>query len=267
MQYLNNQVVNPDNARRLNKQFREAKPYPSIVLENFLSQEVANALYEHFPKVDELRKHYKNLNENKSEGSSFDQYHEAFQKVRDELGTPEFISFMETLTGIDGLILPTDHRGSGLHQGTNGSFLDVHVDFSVHPTLHLHRRLNLLIFLNKDWKPEYGGALELWDSKVQNLEAEILPTFNKAAIFECTDVSYHGYSKITVPEDVTRKSMFVYLYTAVGEGVKYHDTIFKARPSEGFTKRTLTDVKETSKNGIKKVLKGLGMKKLFEKYE
>ncbi len=137
----------------------------------------------------------------------------------------------------------------------------------MHPILNLHRRLNLLIFLNKDWKREYGGYLELWDPKVKNLEAEIMPGFNKAAIFECNEVSYHGYSTITVPEDVTRKSMFVYMYTPVGPGVKYHDTIFKARPSEGFAKRAMTDLKETSKNGVKKVLKGLGMKKLFEKYE
>lgn len=267
MQYINDQVVNPDNARELYRQFREARPYPHIVIENFLKEDVANAMYENFPKVDELRKHYKNLNENKSEGSSFEKYHEAFNNVRHELGSPDFITYMETLTGIDGLILPEDHRGSGLHQGTNGSFLDVHVDFSVHPTLNLHRRLNLLIFLNKDWKPEYGGALELWDPKVKNLEAEILPTFNRAAIFECNDVSYHGYSKITVPEEVTRKSMFVYMYTTVGEGVKYHDTIFKARPSEGFAKRVITDLKEASKNGVKKTLKTLGMKKLFDKYE
>lgn len=267
MEYINAQQVNLHQAKAWHEEFRKARPYPYIVIDDFLKPEVALSMYEQFPKVDELRKHYKNLNEKKSEGSSFDQYHPAFNQVRHELATPEFLTFMEQLTGINDLILPDDHRGSGLHQGTDGSFLDVHVDFSVHPILNLHRRLNLLIFLNKDWKPEYGGALELWDAKVKNLEAEILPGFNKAVIFECNEVSFHGYNKISVPEGETRKSMFVYLYTPVGPNVKYHDTIFKARPSEGLAKRAVTDLKETSKNGVKKVLKTLGMKKLFEKYE
>ncbi len=267
MEYINDQQVNLQQAEAWHSDFRSARPYPYIVIDNFLKPEVAEAMYDNFPKVDELRKHYKNLNEKKSEGSSFDQYHPDFNHVRQELGSQAFLTFMEKLTGIEGLILPDDHRGSGLHQGTDGSYLDVHVDFSVHPILNLHRRLNLLIFLNKNWKPEYGGALELWDPKVKNLEAEIMPGFNKAVIFECSDVSYHGYDKISIPEGETRKSMFVYLYTPVGPHVKYHDTIFKARPSEGLAKRAITDIKETGKNGVKKVLKTLGMKKLFEKYE
>ena len=267
MQYINSAVINDQKLAEYKTLWNAAEPYPHVIIENFLEEDVANQLYEHFPKIEELRKHYKNLNESKSEGSSFDQYHESFEKVRLELGSPEFLQWVEKLTGLENLILPDDHRGSGLHQGPNGSYLDVHVDFSVHPILNIHRRLNVLLFLNKHWKEEYGGHLELWDEKVKKCYHKILPSFNRCVISVTDSKSFHGYSKINVPEGETRKSMFTYLYTPMEEGVKYHDTIFKARPSESTAKKVSTFIKENSKNGIKKVLKTLGMKKIFEKYE
>ncbi|MEX1002196.1 MAG: 2OG-Fe(II) oxygenase [Crocinitomicaceae bacterium] len=247
--------------------FRNAPGYPHIVIDNFLKEDVANTLYENFPSSQEMRKSYKNLNENKSEGSGFDQYHPLFTRLREELGTDQFKAAFSKLTGIDNLILPNDHRGTGVHQGFDGSYLDVHVDFSIHPTLKLHRRLNLLIFLNKNWKEEYGGHCEFWDADVKNLVGQALPSFNRAVIFECSRISYHGYSKINIPEDESRKSFYTYFYTEVEEGVKYHDTIFKARPNEGTAKKIKTDVKEKSKNFVKRALYKLNLKRLFNKFE
>jgi len=216
-----------------------------------------------------MRRHYKGLNEQKSEGSNFELYHESFRTLRSELGKPEFIKFLEKLTGIEGLTLPEDMRGAGVHQGTNGSFLDIHVDFSVHPVLNIQRRLNFLVFLNKDWKESYGGKLELWDKDVKNCVQAYLPSFNRCVIFATSDISYHGYSKITVPEGVFRNSFFSYFYTPIvnKEEVKYHDTIFKTRPSEGGIKKTQTFLKENAKNFIKGSLRKLGVRKLFDKIE
>lgn len=257
----------PENLERLAKEFRAGKPYPHICIDNFLQEEVANALFDNFPKMTDLRKHYNGLNENKSEGSSFDSYHDAFGKVQHEIMTPEFLKLIEKLTGIKGLSIPNDFRGAGVHQGKNGSFLDVHVDFSIHPTLKLHRRLNLLIYLNKNWKPEYGGAIELWNHDVTVLEKSLLPLFNRCVIFECNEISYHGYDVIHIPENESRKSIYAYYYTEPAPGVKYHDTIFKARPTEGSTKKLKTDIKEGLKNTVKSIFYKLGLKGLFEKIE
>lgn len=264
---LNTAVINEQTIAENRKAFSSGLPYKHMVIDNFLDETVAANLYDNFPKVSELRKHYKGLNENKSEGSSFDNYHNDFAKVLTAIKSQDFVQWLEKVVAIDDLLLPDDHRGAGVHQGKDGSFLDIHVDFSVHPILNLHRRLNLLIFLNKDWKPEYGGLLELWNEDVSILGKEILPAYNRAVIFETTDTSYHGYDVITVPEGVTRKSIYSYYYSPLGEGVKYHDTIFKPRPTDSLLKKTQTNTKETVKNGIKKTLKRLGLKSLFEKYE
>jgi hypothetical protein len=86
-------------------------------------------------------------------------------------------------------------------------------------------------------------------------------------MFECNEVSYHGYDKINVPEDESRKSIFAYYYTPVGPDVKYHDTIFKARPTESSMKKVKTNMKESLKNGIKRTMLTLGLKGIFNKIE
>lgn len=82
--------------------------------------------------------------------------------------------------------------GGGLHELRNGGYLNVHADFNRHPKLKLDRRLNVLIYLNKDWISEYGGELQLWDKEMKNCEKKIIPIFNRMVIFSTTDFSYHG---------------------------------------------------------------------------
>ena len=85
--------------------------------------------------------------------------------------------------------------------------------------------------------------------------------FNRCVIFETSDFSYHGYSKISLPEDETRKSFYTYIYTdEQGLQKDYHDTTFKARPNESASKKVKTATKEALKNSVKKTLKKLGVK-------
>lgn len=90
----------------------------------------------------------------------------------------------------------------------------MHVDFNKHSFLNLHRRLNLLIYLNEDWKEEYGGALELQHKDMLTPTKKILPMFNTAVIFSTTSFSYHGNpAVINCPENKSRKSLAYYYYS------------------------------------------------------
>jgi Rps23 Pro-64 3,4-dihydroxylase Tpa1-like proline 4-hydroxylase len=258
---FNPKVFNQQSIQELKNQFDKAEPYRHIVIENFLNDGFAETIHENFPTLDQLSKHYKGLNEQKSEGSNFGNFHPAFAQLKDALNTKEFRQVVEQITGLKNIYSTDDNLGSGIHQGKNGSYLDIHIDFNIHHVRNIHRRLNLLIFLNKNWKDEYGGKLELWNADVTECGQAYTPAFNRCVIFETSDISYHGYSKITVPENVTRKSFFCYYYTDVQDkNISYHDTIFKARPSEGAVKKIKTDVKEMLKNNIKRTLKKLGIK-------
>ncbi|MFD2145323.1 2OG-Fe(II) oxygenase [Mucilaginibacter antarcticus] len=113
--------------------------------------------------------------------------------------------------------------------------LKIHADFNKHETTWLDRRINLLVYLNKDWDECYGGHFELWDKDLTRSFQKILPLFNRVAIFSTTDFSYHGHpNALTCPPDRSRKSLALYYYSngrPKSEVSKNpHATIFKDRP-------------------------------------
>ncbi|MDJ1470660.1 2OG-Fe(II) oxygenase [Xanthocytophaga flava] len=263
MELINPIYTDAAKVEKLAAEFQTSKPYKHLVLDNFFRQEVADKLYENFPSVEKLTKHWKGMNENKSEGSNFSDFDPIFTQVRNEIMSPEFAQWMEKVTGIKGVFVTDDSLGTGLHQGSDGSFLDIHVDFNIHHVKNVYRRLNFLVYLNKNWKEEYGGGMEMWNADMTKMEKVVMPILNRVLIFETSEISYHGYSKITLPPGETRKSFYTYFYTPITDPTilnKYHDTIFKPKPGDSTLKKVGTNTKETLKNFIKGQLKRAGVK-------
>lgn len=261
------QIINPiyltdSKIEELKNNFSTAKPCNYVVLPNFLNEEFATLLYENFPKLDTLNVKRKSINEKKSEDYHFERFHPSFSEVKEVLSAPEFIKIIETITGIKNLTTSNDALGAGVHQGGNGSYVDVHIDSNFNPMENLWRRLNLLIYLNKDWKPEYGGDLELWDEKMTKCEQTVPCDWNRAVIFLTDETTPHGYGKISVPEGETRKSFYTYYSTPTEKGFKYVDSHFRARPNDDLTKKMVTSVKEPLKLNFKRFLKKLGITSL-----
>ena len=246
----------------LKKEFDNAHPCKYVVLPNFLTEELATSLYENFPKIDTLNVKRKSLNENKSEDYHFERFHSDFTTLKNVVSSKEMYVFMEAITGIKGLCTTDDSLGSGVHQGQNGSYVDVHIDVNYNPDKNLWRRVNLLIYLNKNWKPEYGGELELWNKEMTQCEATVPCDFNRAIIFITDENSPHGYRKINVPEGETRKSFYTYYFTEVGEGFNYSDSRFISRPDDSTAKKVATGIKEPLKITAKRILNALGVKSL-----
>lgn len=146
------------------------------------------------------------------------------------LNSPEVLGFLEGLTGITGLIPDPYYKGGGVHYIRRGGYLAVHSDFNWHPDLMLDRRLNLLVFLNRDWKEEYGGHLELWNATDKECRERILPVFNRTVVFNTSDGTFHGHPHpLRCPPGMARKSLSTYYYTngrPEEEKSAPHDTIF-----------------------------------------
>lgn len=259
---INPKYTSPEAAKNLHEQFENAKPYKYLVLENFFADEIANQLFENFPAIENLNVKRKSLNEDKSEDYHFERWHPVFSQVREVIASPEWRKIMGEITGIDDLITTTDSLGSGVHQGKNGSYVDVHLDVNMNPKAGLWRRINLLIYLNKHWKPEYGGDLEIWDKEMTKCHNMVSPTFNRAVIFLTDDNSPHGYSKINVPEGESRKSFYTYYYTVPEPGMVYRDSKFLSRPTDKMGKKIATGTKEAIKIRAKQFLKALGIRSL-----
>jgi Rps23 Pro-64 3,4-dihydroxylase Tpa1-like proline 4-hydroxylase len=215
----------------LHEQYVSTQPFPHIALDGLFPEEVLDGVLADFPRPEEMRARFDNSTEKKL-GYTYET--PVRDKVREFLWTMSsapVLQFLEALTGIEGLIPDPYFGGAGPHQIVPGGFLKVHVDFNWHPLLRLDRRLNLLVYLNKDWHEEYGGHLELWNRDVTRCEQRILPVFNRTVVFSTTDVSFHGHPEpLTCPEGRTRKSVSFYYYTngrPEEERSAPHDTIFR----------------------------------------
>jgi hypothetical protein len=225
-------------AHHLGSSYRSAEPFPHTVIDDFFDPSVLDEVLREFPGPDAI------------EWREFDAYHEIklASRTEDQLGastralvhrlnSSPFVAFLEEVTGIEGL-LPDPHlEGGGLHQIMPGGKLGVHADFNRSLRLKLDRRLNVLVYLNEDWKEEYGGHLELWDREMKRCVKRVLPIKNRMVIFSTSDFSYHGHPEpLTCPPGRSRKSVALYYYTngRPAEELRSgsHSTLFKLRPGE-----------------------------------
>ncbi len=221
------------DARALAARYRDAQPFPHIVLDGLFDDDVLRAVLRDFPSPEAM----KWMRFDSPLEKKLGYFHETsavpgtIRHFLNALSSFEMLLWLEALTGIDGLIPDPYFGGGGLHQIEPGGFLKVHADFNVHPKLKLDRRLNMLIYLNQNWREEWGGHLELWDRDVRRCVERILPLFNRTVVFSTTDTSFHGHpNPLASPPGVTRKSVSLYYYTAgrpADERSAPHDTLFR----------------------------------------
>jgi hypothetical protein len=143
-----------------------------------------------------------------------------------------FVGFIENLTGIKGLIPDPYFAGAGFHQVNEGGHLDIHTDFNFHSAMGLERRINVLIYLNKDWREEYGGCFEIWDQKMSRCCRRVVPAFNTCVVFNTSSISFHGNPvSVNHPDRKPRRSIALYYYTATWDKTRRsYTTRFKVRP-------------------------------------
>jgi hypothetical protein len=234
-------VLSPERlttlAQELSGAYAAAEPFPHVVIDDLLPADAARRVADNFPAAEEIDWHrFANPRQKKFAAEDETQMEENARWLLYQLNSATFVRFLETLTGIEGLIPDPYFTGGGLHQIERGGYLKIHADFNRHPKFKLERRLNLLLYLNQNWQEEYGGHLELWDKEMTHFVRRILPTFNRCVIFNTTDTSYHGHPEpLNCPSGMTRKSLALYYYSngrPVEEASPEHGTLVRPRPGE-----------------------------------
>lgn len=226
----------------LHERYRSGTPFPHIVLDDFLAPGAAERAVAEFPTLDSDQwNSYVHANERKFSDTNPAAWGPTLRAVLAELNSPAFVSFLETLTGIDGLVPDEQLEGGGLHQSVAGGFLNIHADFTVHPRRrNWQRRVNLLLYLNEAWQPEWGGELELWSRDMQRCEEKIAPVANRVVVFSTDPESYHGHpDPMTCPPGVARKSLALYYFTVESAPV-VRATHYRPRPGEGLKAIVIT---------------------------
>lgn len=201
---------------KLNQEYQSGNPFPHIVIDHLLEAELVKRV------ADEIKTFTNWDGEKQFHGSEKKRYCCTLEKLPrssreliQALNGAPFLKFLEGLTGIPHLIPDPHLVGGGYHSIGTGGFLKIHADFNWHAKLQLHRRVNVLLYLNSDWNESWGGHLELWDQEMSSCIKKIAPTFNRLTVFSTTDVSFHGHpDPLTCPPEVHRNSIALYYYTA-----------------------------------------------------
>jgi Rps23 Pro-64 3,4-dihydroxylase Tpa1-like proline 4-hydroxylase/glycosyltransferase involved in cell wall biosynthesis len=203
-------------------EYRQAQPFPHVVIDDFLPPSLLNGV------IDDFRNH-SNWGWDNSNYSKDHQVKKFFSPWNNDgdttlpintklilnyFNSPEVISMLEKLTGIEGLIADPTLLGGGMHKIDSGGKLSIHADSRKHAITGNYRRINLLVYLNKDWNKEWGGSLQLWDKDMATMVQDIQPLFNRVVIFNTGADTYHGHPHpLNTPNGTSRISLALYYYT------------------------------------------------------
>jgi hypothetical protein len=203
------------NKEQFREEFLNKKPFPHIGIDTFCEPEKIEALHAKIPDIQTESADYI-FAKNKFEKSRFTELGSEFQELYDDFVSERFREWLCYVTDQPVFVDPRFY-GGGIHQGKKGSFLDMHADFNYHPLEQTwFRNLNLLLYLNKDWKKEYKGELRLEHKDTGEATAVDVP-FNRLAIMLCRGYTLHGYDPINFPEGKYRTSIAAYAYTLQDE--------------------------------------------------
>ena len=203
-------------------EYSQAQPFPHIVIDNFLPPSLLNGVIDDF-------QNYNNWGWDNSDYSKDHQVKKFFSPWNNDgdttlpintklilnyFNSPDVISMLEKLTGIEGLIADPTLLGGGMHKIESGGKLSIHADSRKHTINGDYRRINLLIYLNKDWNKEWGCSLQLWDKDMTTMVQDIQPIFNRVVIFNTGADTYHGHPHpLNTPNGMSRISLALYYYT------------------------------------------------------
>lgn len=209
--------------------FQEAWPFPHAKIDGLFDDAALDAVVSEWPEEADRAgwSHFSNHLEEKWAWTPGAALWPAAAEVIDAANGPEFLRFLETLTGIPGLVADPDLVGGGPHEIRRGGKLAVHADFNRHPYTQYDRRLNALLYLNEGWRDDWGGQIELWD-EARQMSVSYAPLFNRLVVFTTTATSYHGHPHpLQCPEWRARRSLAFYYYTRPdGAQEAPHSTLF-----------------------------------------
>lgn len=220
-QSVDTPLINLDVSDQSIQNYKEADPYPHVFIENFVND--TNML-------DQIIEEYKNYvcwgydpkSTNYQVKKFFSPWCDAnindipptTKRLMNYFNSRPVLDKLEKLTGISGLIADPHFVGGGMHRIDRGGRLSVHSDFNKHPNKPWYRRINLLLYLNKNWQDSWGGDLQLWNKDITAAVKSSSPLYNRAVIFNTTPTAYHGHPhELNCPNGVSRNSIAIYYFS------------------------------------------------------
>lgn len=232
---LHPRLYEKDELERLAQSFKDASPFQHVVIDNVFSDDILDAVLADYNGLRHNTEYGDSTTQGKYTCDDWDKFPPATFELISYLNAGPFVSFLAKVTGIPSLTSDPYLLGGGIHETLPGGYLKMHTDFNFHKLLQLDRRVNAILFLNRDWHPSWGGELLLSDTAMAKT-LTVAPIFNRLVIFNTNDHSFHGHpDPHKFPEGNSRKSIAMYYYA---NGRPAHEiisqkigTTYKARHS------------------------------------
>jgi Rps23 Pro-64 3,4-dihydroxylase Tpa1-like proline 4-hydroxylase len=239
-------MINSELPKKMKTQYSSGYPFPHIIIDDFLPEILIDKSLKELNQFEywghdpnnwgvQVNKFFSPWCDDNIQ--DIDNYAPVTKFILEYLNSKEVLNFLEELTGIPNLIADDTWVGGGVHKINSGGKLSIHSDYSVHPKNGLYRRINLLIYLNRDWEKSWGGSLQLWEKDMSKCVQDILPIFNRAVIFNTTQDAFHGHPHpLNTPEEISRYSFALYYFTKekpeMDNFIETHHAVWKDLPSE-----------------------------------
>jgi hypothetical protein len=200
-------------------------PTPIWVIDDFFEDELALQMSNEFYSYDDERWLTRNNSEfeEKLLSTHWDWYPGVFYRTFFELASQDFTDALSDITGIKNLIADYGLHAGGMHLHASNGRLNLHQDAKIHPKLGLKRKLNIIIYLNKNWEESWGGELEFWDDLDGEPNQKIVsvsPKFNRAVLFQTDGDFWHGLPEmIAAPNGENRQSIAMFYYVNDEESI------------------------------------------------
>lgn len=246
--------------------YRANTPFAHMAIDGFLRPEAALKAAREFPlEANDHWIRYRHVNENKASTHHWEDFPPTIRAIIEEMNSPRFLRLLGRITGIEGLRADPDIEGGGMHQSWTGGFLNVHTDFTMHRDRpNWRRRCNLILYMNEGWDPAWGGALQLWDSRMKTNTETVDCLLNRAVLFN-TPKALHGFpDPLTCPPGQSRKSLQWYYYTVdeARDEAPVATTYF-ARPTDSATKKAMVGLDNMALRAYSAAKRKLGISDTF----
>ncbi|MCC0178185.1 2OG-Fe(II) oxygenase [Waterburya agarophytonicola K14] len=201
----------------LRQSYKSAKPYPHVVIDNLFAPELLDRLVADFPKQENRNwLVWDTKHELKTTSKGINGLSLFTQMFCLWLNSQDVISTIESIVDIDNLVGDPLFHGAGLHEMYRDGWLEMHADYTKHFSLPLMRRINILIYLNRDWDTSWGGELKLQNPENKQDSISYPPNFNRTIIFPTTAKTLHGVpNHLACPLNCSRKLLSIYYWTPV----------------------------------------------------
>jgi hypothetical protein len=241
VKFFGNWINNIDN---LKTQYVSNSPFDNIVIDNFLENSYAEKIYELFPNYNQTTWHtYENPLEVKYTFDDINGLPDEIKNIFYILSSNKILNLFSEITGIDNLEYDKYLHGAGLHSYPRNGRLSIHLDYEKHPLTGKERRVNIILFMTKNWDDTWNGDNQLWDNNASECILKTHVKFNRAVIFKTNDISWHGVpDKINCPTNVFRNSIAYYyvspLNTLKDENNYRKKAKFVRRPEDVYCEKT-----------------------------